>query len=72
MRDERTLTESDFPRFGARARCWRRFEDDLRGWLETPEGLFATWRARRRLDAAPPPELRPSPPPADGTPSTPR
>lgn len=71
MNDRRTLAESDFPRFGARARCWRRFEDDLHAWLETPEGLFATWRARRRLDA-PPSGLRPSPPPANGTPSTPR
>jgi hypothetical protein len=38
-----------FPRHGARARIWSRFERDLRAWLETPQGRFATWRAERRL-----------------------
>lgn len=70
MHDERTLTETDFPQFGARARCWRRFEDDLRGWLATPEGRFATWRAERRLEDAP--GVRLSQPPESGTPHTPR
>lgn len=70
MHDERTLTESDFPRFGARARCWRRFEEDLRQWMTTPEGRFATWRARRRLEDDP--AVRPPRLPEPGTPHTPR
>jgi len=36
-----------FPRYGARARAWMRFERDLGAWLETPEGRFAAWRAAR-------------------------
>ena len=71
MNDERTLAESElFPRFGARARCWRRFEEDLRAWLATPEGRFATWRAQRRLEDVA--ALRPLRLPAPGTPRTPR
>lgn len=50
MRQLRTGDTTDFPRFGARARAWSRFERDLRAWLETPEGRFATWRAARRPD----------------------
>ena len=75
MHSERTLSESDFPRFGARARRWRRFEDELRLWLATPEGTFATWRARRDLAESPapaPPALSPPPPPGSGTRRTPR
>lgn len=45
MRDVRTGETDAFPRFGARARVWQRFERDLRDWLHTPEGRFATWRA---------------------------
>ena len=41
----------EFPALGARARQWRRFEDGLRSWLQTPEGQFVTWCARRDLDA---------------------
>jgi hypothetical protein len=48
--EERT----DFPRAGARARQWRRFEDALHGWLETSEGRFVTWCAQRQLEAAAP------------------
>ena len=44
---------TDFPQAGARARQWRRFEDGLRAWLESPEGRFHTWDAQRRLDAEP-------------------
>ena len=36
----------EFPRAGARARRWSRFERDLALWLRTPEGAFATWLAR--------------------------
>jgi hypothetical protein len=39
-----------FPRYGARARVWLRFERDLREWLETPEGRFAQWRAGLALE----------------------
>jgi hypothetical protein len=70
MHDERTLAESDFPQFGARARCWHRFENELRRWLATPDGRFATWTARRCLDA--PPDVRPSSAPSSGTPRIPR
>jgi hypothetical protein len=42
----------EFPSAGFRARRWQRFERDLRDWLETPEGRFASWRAQRELDAA--------------------
>lgn len=38
--------ETWFPEYGARARCWHRFERDLRDWLETSEGRFAEWAAR--------------------------
>jgi hypothetical protein len=41
---------TDFPALGARARQWRRFEDGLRTWLDTPEGQFVTWCARRELE----------------------
>jgi hypothetical protein len=41
---------TDFPALGARARQWRRFEDGLRTWLNTPEGQFVTWCARRELE----------------------
>lgn len=53
MRDVRTGETEAFPRFGARARVWQRFERDLRSWLDTPEGRFAAWRARAALGAAP-------------------
>jgi hypothetical protein len=39
----------EFPRAGARARRFKRFERDLRVWLQTPEGRFATWHARRAI-----------------------
>jgi hypothetical protein len=41
----------DFPLVGARARQFKRFERDLEDWLETAEGRFAVWSARRRLRA---------------------
>ena len=41
-----------FPEYGARARRWRRFEGDLRAWLDSPEGRFAEWRARTSLAGA--------------------
>jgi len=47
MRQLRTSHATDFPRYGARARIWSRFERDLHAWLETPEGRFATWRAEQ-------------------------
>ena len=43
--------ETWFPEYGARARRWRRFESDLRAWLDSPEGRFAAWRARSALAA---------------------
>jgi len=46
MHEVRGLDREDFPRYGARARLWSRFERDLREWLDTPEGRFAAWRAR--------------------------
>jgi hypothetical protein len=46
MHEVRTSDREDFPRYGARARRWDRFERDLREWLETAEGRFAAWRAR--------------------------
>jgi len=60
MRDLRTDDHpSVFPRHGARARIWSRFERDLRAWLETPEGRFAAWRAEQAAGApAPAPERR--------------
>jgi hypothetical protein len=42
----------DLPRAGVRARRWQRFERDLRAWLDTPEGRFASWRAARGAEAA--------------------
>jgi hypothetical protein len=49
MRELRGHGPRDFPSYGARARAWSRFERELRAWLETPEGRFATWRAARRV-----------------------
>jgi hypothetical protein len=43
---------TDFPALGARARQWRRFEDGLQAWLDTPEGQFVTWCARRELETS--------------------
>jgi hypothetical protein len=43
-----------FPRAGARARRFKRFERDLRAWLQTPEGQFAAWRARRQIERVTP------------------
>jgi hypothetical protein len=40
----------EFPEVGSRARRFKRFERDLRAWLETPEGHFASWHARRAID----------------------
>jgi hypothetical protein len=40
------LPQDRIPAAGFRARRWNRFERDLRGWLESPEGRFATWRAQ--------------------------
>jgi hypothetical protein len=42
---------TDFPHAGARARQWRRFEDALHQWLDTSEGRFVTWCARREIEA---------------------
>jgi hypothetical protein len=53
MDDVRTREPEPFPQYGARARTWRRFERDLAGWLETPAGRFAVWRARETLDPVP-------------------
>ena len=39
------LPQDRIPAAGYRARRWNRFERDLRSWLESPEGRFATWRA---------------------------
>jgi hypothetical protein len=44
---------AEFPHVGFRARRWRRFEDDLRSWMTTPEGRFAVWAAKREADAEP-------------------
>jgi hypothetical protein len=41
----------DFPLVGARARQFKRFERDLADWLESADGRFAVWSARRRLGA---------------------
>lgn len=60
MNNGRTITETDFPLFGARARRWRRFENGLHAWLDTPEGNFAAWRARQACQGDPSlPALRP-------------
>ena len=53
MQQVRTDDREGFPQYGARARLWRRFERDLREWLETPEGRFAAWRARAGTPEAP-------------------
>ena len=37
----------DFPAAGSRARAFKRFERDLQCWLDTAEGRFASWSARR-------------------------
>jgi hypothetical protein len=44
------MADDDFPRTGSRARRMQRFERDLRAWLATPEGRFATWAARRQIE----------------------
>jgi hypothetical protein len=41
----------ELPAAGARARQWRRFEDGLRSWLDTPQGRFVAWDAQRRIEA---------------------
>jgi hypothetical protein len=46
----RAVPNDEFPRAGARARRMQRFERDLRLWLRTPEGRFATWEARRQIE----------------------
>ena len=52
MHEVRTGDHEEFPRYGARARLWGRFERDLRDWLQTPEGRFAAWRAREAASRA--------------------
>ncbi len=47
-----TDEQADFPRTGVRARRWYRFERDLREWLDTPEGRFASWDAEREISAS--------------------
>lgn len=59
MRQLRTHETDEFPRFGARARTWARFERDLCEWLESPEGRFATWRAAAAVTAPPEGETEP-------------
>jgi hypothetical protein len=54
MREMRTNGIEAFPRYGARARVWGRFERDLWEWLETPEGRFARWGPRSSSPAPPP------------------
>lgn len=44
--------QADFPLVGARARRWGRFERDLGAWLASPDGCFATWRAREAIGAS--------------------
>jgi hypothetical protein len=41
----------DFPAAGSRARAMKRFERDLDSWLDTAEGRFAAWSARRSVSA---------------------
>jgi len=53
MREMRTSEIEAFPRYGARARVWGRFERDLWEWLETPEGRFARWEAALVVAGAP-------------------
>jgi hypothetical protein len=48
----------DFPHVGSRARRFKRFERDLHRWLQTPEGRFAMWHARRVFGEA---EANPEP-----------
>jgi hypothetical protein len=52
---------ADFPRAGARARRWLRFETALHEWLDTPDGRFASWCAQREVDAAQAAQLAHSP-----------
>lgn len=61
MREMRTHETEDFPRYGARARTWARFERDLRDWLESPEGRFAAWRAYAGMTAPHQGETEPEP-----------
>lgn len=56
MHEVRNGDRDVFPSHGARARRWRRFEHDLRGWLETPQGRFAEWRAREEIAGATAPQ----------------
>jgi hypothetical protein len=55
-----TEEREGFPTVGSRARMLKRFERDLRSWLETPEGRFAAWHAQQVVD-----EPQPAPEPAD-------
>lgn len=48
MAEPAIADETTFPRVGARARRWMRFERDYHAWLESPEGRFARWRAERQ------------------------
>ena len=41
---------ADFPTTGFRARTLARFERDLRSWLDTSEGRFASWTAARQVE----------------------
>jgi len=41
---------ADFPATGFRARTLARFERDLRAWLGTSEGRFASWSAQRLIE----------------------
>ncbi|MGD9694295.1 MAG: hypothetical protein AB7V42_01375 [Thermoleophilia bacterium] len=50
MREARSDADIDYPQFGARARCWRRFERGFEEWLATPDGAFALWSARRQIE----------------------
>lgn len=59
MREMRMSDTEDFPRFGARARGWQRFERELRSWLESPEGRFAEWRAGVAVASPPAQDRRP-------------
>jgi len=45
QREQQSPTQDSIPACGFRARRWARFERDLEGWLSTPEGRFAQWRA---------------------------
>ncbi|MGX6448324.1 hypothetical protein ACVU7I_09700 [Patulibacter sp. S7RM1-6] len=50
MQRYESLPQDRIPAAGYRARRWNRFERDLRSWLDTPEGRFATWRAQTAID----------------------